>query len=81
MCCKVLLSGFDSDVKLEVIKSWHISVPAIAVIQKGQTLFVFIRRKEWVDGYMLWKWIFRYSFLNVFENITWVIIVIVEFLK
>jgi len=31
-------------------KSWAIPVPAVAVIQVGQALFIVIECKEWKDG-------------------------------
>jgi len=47
-CCKVLLIMLNNVYTHKSNKSWFISVPAFAVIQKGQTLFVFIRYKGYV---------------------------------
>jgi len=34
-------------------KSWLTFVPAVAVIQRGQTIFIFIKFKGYVDGLFL----------------------------
>jgi len=56
-------------------------VPAIAVIQKELTLFIFIRCKWYVDDYLKYIFKSKFDFLKAYIFIIRVIIVMIEFLK